>query len=134
MHLRPRHLLLIALIVILGVYNIARLRRPRRAEPSSLARHSPVISGPRLESPAWDAFDRAGSLRDAPAPQFQPALDAFHKQTSQGTTPDPDLQGCSTWLEFYRQGVLHPSRDPSWKDRSTEHLDSCMKHHRDLSS
>ena len=138
MHLRPRHYILIALILLLGVYNVMRLRRARPAAPDPIARHTPVIAGPRQESAAWTAFDQAAALRDAPDAQFSPALSAFHKQTSAGSgsdaSPGPDLQGCTTWLQFYRQSILHPSRDLTWHNRSTEHLDSCVKYHRDLSS
>lgn len=146
MHLRPRHYILIALILLLGVYNVMRLRRARHTAPDPIVRHTPVIAGPRQESPAWTAFDQAAALRDAPDAQFSPALSAFHKQTSAGSgpnssrdlnpapNPDPDLQGCTTWLQFYRQSILHPSRDLTWHNRSTEHLDSCVKYHRDLSS
>lgn len=132
MRLQPRHYILLLLVLALGTFNFVRSRRHAPATPATVT-HRAEPSGPRPESSAWTAFDHAASLRDTSAEQFAPALTALHQQRSQVTIADSDLSGCSTWLEFYRQGVLHPSRDPSWRNRSTEHLDGCVKYHRDVS-
>ena len=131
--MRPRHYILLALLLLLGVYNIVRLRHGKRPEPVATVRHAAAPTGPRAESPAWNAFDRAVSVRDVSASDFSAAWSDLQKAKDAGG-PDPDLSGCSTWLEFYRQSVLHPSRDLSWHNRSTEHLASCVKYHRDLAS
>jgi hypothetical protein len=127
MRLRPRHYLLFALIAGLFAFN---LWRRHRVKP--LATPTPVHvapTAPPAQTPAWLAFDHAASLRDAPDTQFQPALTALHQQMA--ASPAADLTGCLTWLEFYRQGALHPAKDPQWQERSTRHLDSCSKYHAD---
>ena len=44
-----------------------------------------------------------------------------------------DLEGCQTWLIFYRQNAHAGSQD-TWRQRSTQHLNSCVSRHRDVSS
>jgi hypothetical protein len=131
MQLRPRHFVLFAVVFAVFVYNIIRHRRPPPVAPTQHALIAPV--GPRPSSTAWTAFDHAASLRDAPDPQFQPAFDALQQQIAAAPS-QPGMEGCLTWLEFYRQGVLHPARDPQWKQRSQQHLDSCARFHADLAS
>lgn len=131
--MRPRHYILIALILLLGVYNLLRLRRGKHVEPSTAVHRAAVPAGPRPDSAAWNAFDHAASVRDATVEEFNVAW-ASLEHAREGGPSDADLRGCATWLEFYRQGVLHPSRDLSWDNRSTEHLDSCVKYHRDIAS
>lgn len=134
MRFRPRHYILIAIILALGVYNFVRVRHAREhaTAPSSA---TPVALGPIPQSPAWQAFDRAATLRDAPDATFIPALNDFQKQLQ---TPAPDesadLNGCRTWLLFYRQSAMHAAAQDSWRQRSTQHLNSCVAQHRDLSS
>ncbi len=77
-------------------------------------------------------MDRAAALRDAPDTDFQPAMTALQAEIR--ATPSADLHGCLTWLEFYRQGALHPAVDPSWKQRSQRHLDGCVKFHIDTTT
>ena len=130
MRLHPRHYLLIAVIVGIGIFNIVRARRSRVAVPVQTVN---VVSGPVAQSPAWSAFDHAAGLRDAAEEQFSPALQTLQQAIATNTS-DPtlaDVKGCQTWLLFYRQGVLHPARDTSWKARSTQHLDTCVKTHQD---
>jgi hypothetical protein len=58
-------------------------------------------------------------------------------QQAIASSTDPgisDVKGCLTWLQFYRQGVNHPSRDTTWKDRSQGHLNGCVKYHLDTTS
>jgi hypothetical protein len=130
MQLRPRHYVLLAVIVGLFIFNIVRHRKP---QPSVTPGPAPIVTTePPLQSPAWAAFDRAASLRDAPDADFQPAMSAVEKQIH--AAPSADLNGCLTWLEFYRQGALHPSADPAWKQRSQHHLDGCTKFHLDTST
>jgi hypothetical protein len=133
MRLRPRHYVLIAVILALGVYNLVRSRRARQQASAPAA--IPATLGPVSHSPAWQSFDKAAALRDAPDPQFQPALHAFDRQMSSASAAEkPDLNGCQTWLLFYREGALHASANDSWRQRSTQHLNTCISQHRDVSS
>ena len=128
MQLRPRHFVLFALVIGLFLINIFR---NRRKAPVISPTPAPVVSMPRSTAPAWTAFDHAASLRDAPDAQFQPALQSLQQQIA-NVSPQ-GLEGCLTWLEFYRQGVLHPARDPQWKARSDRHLNGCVQYHADVS-
>ena len=134
MRFRPRHYILIIIIVALGVFNIVRRHRALTPQPAA---SQPAISithtVPPESAAAWNAFDKTAALRDAPNEQFQPAMQALLKQidATQPTSAAVDVKGCETWLMFYRQGVLHPSSDTSWKTRSTQHLDTCVKAHQD---
>jgi hypothetical protein len=130
MQLRPRHYVLLAVIIGIFVFNIVR---HRAATPLATATPAPIIAlGPPTQSPAWTAFDHAAALRDASDATFQPAMTALQQQAN--STPSTDLSGCLTWLEFYRQGALHPSVDPAWKERSQHHLDGCVQHHLDTTA
>jgi hypothetical protein len=134
MRFRPRHYVLIAIIVALGIFNI--VRRHRAVAPQPVA-PPPSVSITRTVPPesaaAWQAFDKVAALRDAPDAQFQPALQALQQQIDATQPPDAaaDVKGCRTWLMFYRQSVVHPSPDTTWKTRSTQHLDTCVKTHQD---
>ena len=134
MRFRPRHYILIAIIVALGVFNFMRRHhaptpQPAASQPAIAITHAV----PPESAAAWDAFDKTAALRDAPNEQFQPAMQALLKQidATQPTSAAVDVKGCETWLMFYRQGVLHPSSDATWKTRSTQHLDTCVKTHQD---
>jgi hypothetical protein len=132
MRFRPRHYVLIAIILVLGVYNFVRMRRAsqRVVAPTT----TPVNLGPVPQSPAWQAFDKAASLRDAREDQFQPALSGLKQQIDAASEREKaDLSGCQTWLLFYRQNA-HASPKDAWRQRSTQHLDNCARYHRDLSS
>ena len=134
MRFRPRHYILIIIIVALGVFNIVRRHRALTPQPAA---SQPAISithtVPPESAAAWNAFDKTAALRDAPNEQFQPAMQTLLKQidATQPASAAVDVKGCETWLMFYRQGVLHPSSDTSWKTRSTQHLDTCVKAHQD---
>jgi hypothetical protein len=134
MSLRPRHFVLFAIIVGLFVYNIIRHRRDER-NPIPNAPAPIVITTPRLNTPAWAAYDHAAGLRDAPAADFDPALNDL--QTLIPLDPNPadghlaDIKGCLTWLEFYRQGMAQTHPDPQMKSRATHHIDDCVKYHLD---
>jgi len=133
MHFRPRHYVLIAVILALGVYNLVRSRRAR--EQTSAPAALPAATGPIPQSAAWQAFDQAAALRDAPDPQFQPALHNLNQQMASATgAGKADLNGCQTWLLFYRESGRHASANDAWKQRSTRHLDVCVRQHRDVSS
>lgn len=131
MSLKPRHFVLIAVIVALFAFNLWRNRH--RVQPGEGP--APVVTTTHpvpVQSPAWSAFDTAVGLRDAAAGTFDPSLKAFDDQLA--ATHDAtvaDLKGCRTWLVFYRQGVNHPSSDTQWKDRSERHLDGCTQFHLD---
>jgi len=132
MRFRPRHYILIAIILGLGVYNLIRMHRaPQRVMAPT---NNSVAVGPIPQSPAWQAFDNAAALRDAGDDQFQPALSALNQQIEIASAQQkPDLDGCHTWLLFYRQNA-HAAAQDTWRQRSTQHLDSCVSQHRDLSS
>jgi hypothetical protein len=134
MQLRPRHYILLAIIVGLFLYNIVRHRHDERNAISTTP--APVIiNKARLNTPAWAAFDHAASLRDEPAADYEPALKDL--QTLIPLDPNQtdghiaDIHGCLTWLEFYRQGMAQTHSDPQMKARATHHVESCVKYHLD---
>ena len=134
MQLRPRHYILLAIILGLFIYNIVRHRHDERNAISTTP--APVIvNKPRLNTPAWAAFDHAASLRDEPAANYDPALKDL--QTLIPLDPNQtdghieDIHGCLTWLEFYRQGMAQTHSDPQMKARATHHVESCVKYHLD---
>ena len=135
MRFRPRHYLLIALLVAITAFNLYRARHPRYPSTAGPA-HVPARETsptPPQAAAAWAAFDKAAGLRDAPAEQFSAAAEELQHQINIAQPPSVmiDVKGCQTWLEFYRQSVLHPSRDPSWHDRSVGHLNACVAQHAD---
>lgn len=132
MRFRPRHYVLIVIILALGVYNFVRMHRAsqRVIAPTNIS----VSSSPVSQSPAWQAFDKAASLRDAGDDQFQPALEQLKQQLISASAQEkPDLDGCQTWLLFYRQNA-HAASNDAWRQRSTQHLNNCVSQHRDVSS
>jgi hypothetical protein len=133
MSLKPRHFVLIAVIIGIFIFNLYRHRQPKLSSegtaPIVTTNHTPA------QTLAWSAFDHAVSLRNATPTDFDPAMQSLQQQLAAATDPTvSDIKGCLTWLEFYRQGVLHPSRDPAWKDRSQHHLDGCVKYHLDTNA
>ncbi|HEY4010843.1 MAG TPA: hypothetical protein VGM11_11880 [Acidobacteriaceae bacterium] len=131
MRFRPRHYVLIAIILALGVYNFVRMHRASHKVMAPTT--APLNAGPVSQSPAWQAFDKAASLRDAGDDQFQPALQQLKQQIDSASAQEkPDLDGCQTWLLFYRQNAHAAANDP-WRRRSTEHLNNCARYHRDIS-
>ena len=133
MRFHPRHYILIIVILALGVFNFYRSRHLRPQPASSQPGLSVTHTVPPESAAAWNAFDKVAALRDAPDAQFQPALQALQQQieTTQPPSAAADVDGCKTWLMFYRQSVLHPSSDPTWHTRSMQHLNACMKTHQD---
>jgi len=132
MRFRPRHYVLIVIILGLGIYNLIRMHRaPQRVIAPT---HDSVSVGPIPQSPAWQAFDNAAALRDAADDQFQPALATLKQQiTSASAQEKPDLDGCETWLLFYRQNS-HAAPNDAWRQRSTQHLNNCVSRHHDVSN
>jgi hypothetical protein len=130
--IRPRHYLLIAFIIGLFIFNLWRRNHPAAITPKP----TPVVTtAPPVQTPAWSAFDHAASLRDAGNDTFDPAMQALNQAIASATDPSvSDIKGCLTWLQFYRQGVNHPSKDTTWKDRSSSHLNGCTKYHLDTTS
>ena len=124
MRLLPRHYLLIAILLALGVWNFLRLRHA----------HAPVAVAPVRSTPGWQAFDRAEALKDAPDSQFSPALQALREQTEGATgTEAADLRDCQMWLLYYRHSVPMASGKPGdWAMLSTSHVQSCAANHRDV--
>ncbi len=125
MRLQPRHYLLLALLIALGIWNLIRSRRARET-----AVPHPATSG----SPAWQAYDRAAALRDAPDAQFTPALAALRTQTEASTGTDAtDLRGCGMWLLYYRHSVpMAAGKSSDWAMLATGHVQSCTAQHRDM--
>lgn len=123
MRLQPRHYVLLGLILLLGVWNLVRLRRPHQPAPS-----------PGGNTPGWQAFDRAAALRDGPETQFAPALDDLRQQTEGATgTEAADLRGCQMWLLYYRHSVPMAGGKPgNWAMLATGHVQSCLANHRDI--
>lgn len=131
MRFRPRHYVLIAIILALGIYNLVRIHRAHQVQNVTV---NVTPSGPVSQSPAWEAFDKAAALRDAPDNQFQPALQQLHHEIDIASAKEkPDLDGCQTWLIFYRQNS-HAAPTDAWRQRSTRHLNNCVSQHRDISS
>ena len=126
MRLQPRHYLLIAILLALGIYNLIRSHH-RRAGVTDAVVHT---SG----TPPWQAFDRAAALRDAPEAQFTPALEALRPQATAAAGPDAgDLRNCLMWLEYYRHSVpMASGKANDWAMLATSHVQSCMAEHRDL--
>ena len=124
MQLRPRHYILLAVIIGLFVFNIVRHRRDQKAalrETNALA------------TPAWSAFDKAAALRDAPDDDFQPAFTALRAATEGPANDVPDVaqaltdvRACKTWLVFYR--------NPQWRSNAKKHVNGCTQFHRDTIS
>jgi hypothetical protein len=115
------------------------VRHHRDNRPSVATTPAPiVVTKPRLDTPAWAAFDHAASLRDASDAAYQPAL----RDLNQLIPLDPnqtdghiaDIKGCLTWLDFYRQGMAQDHSDPQMKARSAHHLDTCTQFHLDTSA
>lgn len=131
MRFRPRHYVLMAIILALGIYNLIRMHRaPQRViAPTNVT----VSTSPVSQSPAWQAFDKAAALRDAGDDQFQPALSSLKQQIESASAQEKqDLSGCQTWLLFYRQNA-HAASNDTWRQRSTQHLNNCVSQHRDVS-
>ena len=126
MRLQPRHYLLIAILVALGIYNLIRLQHRHAA--ISQAAH------PASGSPAWQAYDHAAALRDAPEAQFTPALSKLRPQANAASGADAsDLRNCLMWLEYYRHSVPSAAgKAGDWAMLATSHVQSCMTEHRDL--
>jgi hypothetical protein len=128
MRLRPRHYVLLAVIIGIFVYNIIRHhhRQPVLEPPPA-----PIVhTGPPPQSPGWTAFDAAANLRDAPAAQFQPALKSL--QDLLPTDPNhADIDGCLIWLQYYRQGMAQVRTDTQMKDRAVHHINGCSHYHLD---
>ena len=124
MRLHPRHYVLLGLVMLLGIWNLVRLSR---------ARHSAAVPA-AANTPGWQAFDRAAGLRDAPEPQFTPALDALRAETENATGPAAaDLRGCQMWLLSYRHSVPMAGGKPGdWAMLATGHVQSCLTNHRDI--
>ncbi len=125
MRLQPRHYLLLAILIALGAWNFVRSRRAHQAVTASTP-----VSG----SPAWQSFDRAAALRDAPEARFTLALDDLKHQTETATGPEAaDLRDCQMWLLYYRHSVpMAAGKANDWAKLSTGHVQSCLTAHRDI--
>jgi hypothetical protein len=135
MSLRPRHYVLLAVILGLFIFNMVRHRHDERNAVSNTTPAPVIINKPRIDTPAWAAFDHAAALRNDPAATYDPALQDLNKliplDPNQKDGHIEDIHGCMTWLEFYRQGAAQVHSDPKMKDRATHHLDNCVKYHQD---
>ena len=128
MRLQPRHYLLIAVLLALGIYNLIRINRARHSAGSV------AVSANRPGTPAWGSFDHAAALRDAPETQFTPALSALRTQADAAQGADAgDLRNCLMWLQYYRHSVpMAGGNVNSWGMLATGHVQSCMNEHRDV--
>ena len=124
MRFHSRHYVLIAIIVLLGIWNFVRVRRAHEAAVTS--------AGP--DTPGWHAFAEAAQLKDAPDAKFNPALDALRAQTGSTTGPEAaDLRGCQMWLLYYRHSVPMAGGKPGdWAMLASGHVQSCLTNHRDI--
>ncbi len=134
MHLRPRHYVLLAIILCLFVYNIIRHRRYQQEMNSLSTQSAPVVvHTPRLDTPAWAAFDQLASLRDASSSEYDPALKNLQTlmplDPNQGDGHLQDIKGCLTWLEYYRHGHALNNPDGQMKALALRHIEDCAKYH-----
>jgi hypothetical protein len=137
MRLRPRHFVLLAIIIGLFIFNIYRHRHAQQQSTFS-QQAAPVLLQPSIYADpavntAWIDFEHAAALRDASATQIQPALDAFNTALiaiHTITTDDPiiDLKNCRVWLLAYRTGSL---TGPNARTQAAQHIDRCVRLHRD---
>ncbi len=136
MSLRPRHYLLIVIVLGLFVWNVVRYRHTRQDNVPPAA--APVVhTAERVNTPAWTAFDQAVDLRDAADDQFLPAMKSLQEKlaaadANAGSTKD--VKGCTVWLQEYRQNEKHPGPDTTWKVRRERHLNGCVQFHLDTST
>ena len=134
MQLRPRHYVLLAVILGLFIFNIVRHRRDSRNAISSTP--APVIMNkPRSNTPAWVAFDHAAALRNDPPATYEPAVHDLQQllplDPNQNDGHLTDIHGCLTWLGIYRQGAAQTHPDHSMHDIASHHIDDCVKYHQD---
>jgi hypothetical protein len=138
MSLRPRHYILLVVVLGLFAFNIVRYRHAKQAMQSVNPAPAPIVTtSPRVNTPAWTAFDQAADQRDAADAQFLPAMKNLQTalaSASPGDTAIQDVKGCEVWLEEYRQNAKHPGPDTTWKTRSQHHLDGCVQYHLDTST
>src|ERR1700722_10449475 len=140
MRLHPRHFVLLAITIGLLIFNV--YRPPRTQQPSTFSQQAaPVLLQPSIYADpavnnAWIDFEHAASLRDAPAMQFQPALEKFNAAqgaihtaaANAASDPTIDLENCKVWLTSYRTGAL---TGPNAHTQASEHIDRCVRLHRD---
>jgi hypothetical protein len=134
MSLRPRHYVLLAVIIGLFVYRIVVHREHEKNLASFNNAPAPVIvSKPKLNTPAWAAYDTLAGYRDAPTAEYKPAFDDLQRliplDPNQNDGHIEDLKGCLTWLEFYRQGAAQTNPDPKMHARAAHHIDDCVQYH-----
>jgi hypothetical protein len=133
MQLRPRHFVLIAIIIGLLVFNVYRRHSHQQSTFSQQA--APVLLAPSTYADpavnnAWIDYEHAAALRDAPATQFQPAMDMLNTAQAAISTSDvtTDLANCKLWLLSYRSGTL---TGPNAHTQASQHIDRCVRLHRD---
>ena len=140
MKLRPRHFVLIVIIIGLFAFNVYRHRHAQQQATFS-QQAAPVLLTPSTYADpavnnAWIDFEHAAAFRDSPAAQFQPVLDKFNAAqsaihtTTVNAASDPtiDLENCKVWLVSYRSGAL---TGPNAHTQASEHIDRCVRLHRD---
>ncbi len=139
MSLRPRHYVLLAIVLGLFLFNIVRHRRDQRNLTSTSTTPAPVVvTKPRLDTPAWAAYDHAAALRDDPPATYEPAIQDLQKllplDPNQNDGHLQDIHDCLTWLGVYRQGAAQSQSNHSIKAIAAHHIDNCVKYHQDTSA
>jgi len=133
MNLRPRHYILLAIILGLFIFNMVRHRRDQRNAISNTA--APIVQKPRIDTPAWAAYDHAAALRNDPPATYEPAVHDLQQllplDPNQNDGHLTDIHGCLTWLGIYRQGAAQTHPTNSMKDIASQHIDICVKFHQD---
>ncbi len=133
MRLRPRHYVLLAIVLGLFIFNMILHRRDQRNAISSTP--APIIHKPRVDTPAWAAFDHAAALRNDSPATYEPALHDLQQllplDPNQNDGQLTDIHGCLTWLGIYRQGAAQTHPDKSMRDIASQHIDDCVKFHQD---
>ncbi len=134
MQLRPRHYVLLAVILGLFVFNMIRHRRDDRNAISNTP--APVlINKPRIDTPPGPPSTTPPPFATMLPPSYTPAYQDLQKllplDPNQQDGHLADIHGCMIWLEFYRQGMAQTHPDPQMKARALHHLDNCVKYHQD---
>ncbi len=126
--MRPRHYVLIALLLGVFVFNMVRARHRNAVAPMPANATVGTISETQF---AWTQYEHAAALKDAPAAQYAMALQTFdnafaHVPSTPGAHDRSDMETCRMWLQQYRS----PSTG-SMHSMAPHHVDTCAHDHVD---